>query len=124
MADSSIVHHYLEAMCSANGARAAALFTEDGVLDDYRGGHRAGRDVIRKFIDARPPRTLDFLSDVIRRGPRLTVYTHMNYEDGRSKTVRFIFTAPGDLIEHLCNSEIEFVPPELRITPLDPAAAT
>ena len=114
MANSSIAHLYLEAMCGADGNYAAALFTVDGVLDDYRGGHRVGRDAIRQFIDARPPRTLEFLSDVIRIGPRLTVYTHMDYQDGRSKTVRFIFTAQGDLIEHLCNSDIEFVPEDLR----------
>lgn len=114
MAESSLAQIYLEAMSSANGVAVSALFTEDGVIDDYRGGHRAGRDQIRAFMDGRPPRTITLLSDVIAEGPRLTVYTHMDYEDGRSKTVRFIFTAPGDLIEHLCNSDIEFVPDEFQ----------
>lgn len=115
MPDKSIVSRYLEAMSAANGDAASALFAEDGVIDDYRGGHRAGREVIREFINGRPPRTIEFLSDVIEQGPRLTVYTQMHYEDGRSKTVRFIFTVHGDLIEHLINSDIEFVPEDRRL---------
>ncbi len=112
MADKSIVHRYLTALATSDGKLARSLFTEDGVIDDYRGGHRAGGDVIENFIDARPPRTIDLLSDVIVDGPRLTVYTGMDYPDGRHKTVRFLFTAQGDHIEHLCNSDIEFVPPD------------
>jgi hypothetical protein len=116
MADESLVFSYLEAMSKADGAAVSALFAADGVIDDYRGGHRRGRPVIKEFMDARPPRTIEYLSDVIREGPRLTVYTQMEYQDGRSKTVRFIFTAPGHLIEHLSNSDIEFVPGEfLRV---------
>jgi SnoaL-like domain len=112
MADISIVDRYFTALCSANGDLASSLFAEHGVLDDYRGGHRAGREVIREFINARPPRTLRMLGEVQVDGQRLTAYTLMDYADGRSKTVRFIFTTDGRKIEHLCNSDIEFVPEE------------
>ena len=120
MAGKSIVHSYFRALSTADGALARSLFVEDGVIDDYRGGHRAGGDVIEKFIDARPPRTIELLSDVLQEGPRLTVYTKMDYADGRTATVRFLFTAPGDRIEHLCNSKIEFVPAELSATSPQP----
>lgn len=112
MADKSIVGRYLNALATADGKLARSLFVEDGVLDDYRGGHRAGGAVIERFIDARPPRTIELLSDVIAEGHRLTVYAQLDYTDGRSALVRFIFTAPDELIVHLCNSRIEFVPTE------------
>lgn len=110
MADKSIVEQYLRALATSDGKLARSLFVEDGVIDDYRGGHRAGGAVIEDFIGSRPPRTIELLSYVIVEGPRLTVYTRMVYVDGRDKTVRFVFTAPGERIEHLCNSDIEFVP--------------
>jgi SnoaL-like domain len=116
--DESIAHRYLTAMATANGAAASALFTENGILDDYRGGHRAGRHVIKEFIDARGPRTVDLLSEVLQHGNRLTVYTHMDYADGRVKTVRFTFSIVDGHIEHLCNSDIEFVPSELLQPPV------
>lgn len=117
MADPAIVRRYLKAMQSADGALAASMFTEDGVIDDYRGGHRVGREVIREYLGARPYRTIDFLSDVISEGSRLTSYATMNYTDGRGrKLVRFIFTIASDgAIEHLCNSSVDFVPDELAL---------
>ena len=116
MADTSIVRRYLKAMQSANGAQAAAMFTPGGVIDDYRGGHRTGRDAIREYLDARPFRTIDFLTDVIAEGPRLTAYATMSYDDGRGrKLVRFIFTMDGRAISHLCNSSVELVPEELLL---------
>jgi ketosteroid isomerase-like protein len=118
MTDTSIVRRYLTAMQAADGTRAAALFTPDGVLDDYRGGHRVGRDVIREYLNARPFRTIDFLTDVIAEGPRMTAYAEMNYDDGRGRRlVRFVFTVDGGAIAHLCNSSVEFVPDDLRIDP-------
>jgi ketosteroid isomerase-like protein len=116
MADPAIVERYLEALSRQDGAVASSLFTEDGVIDDYRGGHRAGRQVIEEFISSRGKRTIEQLSDVLVEGPRMTVYTRMVYEDGRDKIVRFVFTAPGDRIEHLCNSDIAFVPQD-RLRP-------
>lgn len=50
------------------------------------------------------------LGPVYANGPRLTVYVQRGYEDGSSRTVRFVFTRTGELIQHLCNSLIEFVP--------------
>lgn len=118
MAEATLVHDYLDAMSQAQGERVSAMFTETGVIDDYRGGHRVGRDVIRDYMNTRPPRDITFLSDVIVEGRRLTAYTRMAYQDGRgTKTVRFIFTLSGDLIEHLVNTEVESVPEEFRIVP-------
>jgi SnoaL-like domain len=111
MADTSIVRRYLKAMQSADGEQAAGMFTPAGVLDDYRGGHHLGRDVIREYLDERPFRTIDFLTEVIPEGSRLTAYATMNYDDGRGrKLVRFIFTLDNGAIAHLCNSSVEYVP--------------
>lgn len=110
-ASHSIVYDYLHRMSTAQGQAVSEMFTPDGVIDDYRGGHRVGREAIREFMDNRPSRNVDYLSDVIAEGPRLMVYTCMHYQDGRGdKTIRFIFTIREGLIEHLCNSEIEFLP--------------
>ena len=103
------------------GCKRQRLFTPDGVIDDYRGGHRVGREVIRAYLDERPYRTVDFLTDVISEGRRLTAYVSMNYADGRGrKLVRFIFTIDDSgVIEHLGNSSVEFVPDDLLLeTPI------
>src|SRR5690349_17156310 len=111
MPDTSIVRRYLKAMQSADGATAASMFAADGVIDDYRGGHRVGRDVIREYLDARPFRTIDFLTDVLVEGSRLTAYATMNYDDGRGRRlVRFVFVIEDEAISHLCTSSVEFVP--------------
>ena len=117
MTDSSVVRRYLKAMQAADGEQAASMFTPDGVIDDYRGGHRMGREVIREYLDARPPRTIDFLTHVMTEGARLTAYATMNYTDGRGrKLVRFIFTVDdAGAIDHLCNSSVDFVPEELLL---------
>ena len=114
MAEPSIAELYFSALCSADGDLASSLFAEDGVLDDFRGGHHAGREEIRAFISSRPRRTLRMLGPVYVNGPRLTVYVQRNHEDGSSRTVRFVFTRTGELIQHLCNSAIEFVPDQFR----------
>ena len=121
MADTSIAERYFTALCSADGNLASSLFAEDGVLDDYRGGHHAGREEIREFISTRPLRTLRMLGPVYASGPRLTVYVQRGYEDGSSRTVRFVFTRTGELIQHLCNSLIEFVPEQFLSDTVDSA---
>ena len=114
MAETSIAERYFTALCSADGDLASSLFAEDGVLDDFRGGHHAGRAEIREFISSRPLRTLRMLGPVYVNGPRLTAYVQRNHEDGSSRTVRFVFTRTGELIQHLCNSVIESVPEQFR----------
>ena len=112
-----IVTQYLTAMALADGAAVRSLFTEDGVIDDYRGGHRRGGAVIEEYMNGRPARTIDLVGDIVIEGCRITAYTRMAYGDGRDLTVRFIFTMVADRIGHLCNSSVEFVPDELRRDP-------
>lgn len=121
MADASLTDQYFTALSSADGELASSLFAEHGVIDDYRGGHRAGRDAICDFIGTRPRLTLTLLSTVYANGPRLTVYGSLRHENASPRTVRFVFTAPGDQIEHLCNSVIEFVPDQFLSEPVEPA---
>jgi hypothetical protein len=115
--DPSIVVRYLTGMSAGDGPSVVALFVDDGVIDDYLGGHRAGRLDIERFMNNRPHRDIDIVGRILVEGRRVTAYTTMSYADGRSVTVRFVFTMRDGLIEHLCNSSIAFVPEEFRCEP-------
>lgn len=120
MADPAIIDRYFTALCSTDGALAASLFAPDGVIDDFRGGHRAGRAVIEEFIGSRPPRTLRLLGRPYVHGPRITVYTEMGgFPNGETRLVRFVFTASETQIQHLCNTIVEFVPEQFRTVGFD-----
>lgn len=117
MADEAIVSQYLTAMGTGNGTLVRSLFTDDGVIDDYLGGHRAGGVQIETFMNARPRRLIELVGRILVEGDRVTAYTRMEYQDGRAFLVRFIFAMKGDRIQHLSNSSITFVPEEYRIEP-------
>lgn len=112
MLSQSSIQRYFEALRTHNGALAASLFTEGGVIDDFRGRHHAGRPAIEKFIGQVPTLELDFLSGFIEEAPRVTVYGRINYPGKESVLIRWVFTADGDQIAHLCNSRVEHVPAE------------
>lgn len=115
------IERYFEALRTRNGALAASLFTEQGVIDDFRGRHHSGKQAIEKFIDQVPPLELHFLSEFIEEPPRITVYGRITYSDTDSVLIRWVFTGEGEHIAHLNNSRIEDVPPErqssARVTP-------
>lgn len=107
------IERYFEALGTHNGALAASLFTEDGVIDDFRGRHHAGRQAIEKFIGQVPTLELDFASGFIEELPRVTAYGRILYPGKEPVLIRWVFTAgEGDRIAHLSNSRIELVPPE------------
>jgi hypothetical protein len=108
------IQHYFEALSTHNGELAASLFAPDGVIDDFRGKHHAGRETIRKFIGQVPPMELEFQSEFIAEGPRVTAYGLIHYPGKESVLVRWVFTAEGEQIAHLCNSHIEQVPESRR----------
>jgi SnoaL-like domain len=108
------IHRYFKALSTHDGALAASLFAEDGVIDDFRGKHHAGRAAIEKFIGQVPAMQLEFHSDFIAQGQRVTVYGHIHYPGKDSVLVRWVFTADGEQIAHLCNSRIEQVPESRR----------
>ena len=112
MLSQSSIQRYFEALRTHNGALAASLFTETGVIDDFRGRHHAGKQAIEKFIGQVPTLELDFLSGFIEEAPRVTVYGRINYPGKESVLIRWVFTADGDQIAHLCNSRVEHVPAE------------
>ena len=109
-----VVRRYLVAMGTGDAATVRSLFLDDGVIDDFKGGHRVGGEDIERFMTQRPHRVIDLVGQVLSEGRRFTAYTRMTFDDGRSMLVRFIFTMSGDLIEHLCNSSVEFVPEQYR----------
>lgn len=54
------VERYLDALQNRDGTLARTLLTERGAVDDYRGRHYAGRDVIERFINQVGRRKFDF----------------------------------------------------------------
>ncbi len=113
MLSQTTIQRYFEALSTHNGALAASLFTEKGVIDDFRGKHHAGRQNIEAFINQVPELTLDFQSDFIEEPPRVTAYGHILYPGKEPVLVRWVFSSSeGGLIAHLNNSRIELVPPE------------
>lgn len=110
----STIERYFEALRTRHGALAASLFTEDGVIDDFRGRHHAGRAAIEHFIGQVPALELEFLSDIIVQPLRVTVYGNIRYPGKDPVLIRWIFSAQDEQIAHLCNSRIEQVPPERR----------
>ncbi|MCY0853514.1 hypothetical protein [Cupriavidus sp. D39] len=69
MLSQTTIKRYFEALSTHNGALAASLFTEDGVIDDFRGRHHAGRPNIEVFINQVPVLELQFVSDFIEEPP-------------------------------------------------------
>lgn len=114
MLSQETIHLYFQALSTHDGELAASLFTPDGVIDDFRGKHHAGRDTIRRFISQVPPLNLEFQSAFIAEGQRVTVYGLIHYPGKDSVLVRWVFTAQGEQIAHLCNSRIEQVPENRR----------
>ena len=112
MLSKSTIERYFDALRTHNGTAAAALFAESGVIDDFRGRHHAGQAAIEKFIGQVPAMDLTFVSAVIEEPPRITVYGRITYSDTDTVLIRWVFTADGDRIAHLCNSRIELVPVE------------
>ena len=106
------IERYFEALRTRNGALAASLFTEEGVIDDFRGRHHSGKQAIENFIGLVPQLELTFLSDFIEEPPRITVYGRITYSETDSALNRWVFTGEGDHIAHLRNSRIEHVPSE------------
>jgi len=88
MLNQNTIERYFEALSTHNGRLAASLFTENGVIDDFRGRHHAGRNRIETFIDQVPTLTLAFVSDFIEEPPRITAYGHIRYPGKEPVLVR------------------------------------
>ena len=97
---------YFRALREGNGDEAAALFSEQGVLDDLTGGQNVGRAQIKAFIDSRPPLTLEESLNVISFPGRINHYGRIHFNDGVVMKVRWTFTFRGPDVEHLCNSRV------------------
>lgn len=98
---------YFHALEEGDGAAAASLFAEDGVLDDLIGAQHRGRTAIKDFISQRPPLTLDVPLNEIHVPGRSTYFGRIHFADGRDMNVRWIFTFRGDRVAHLCNSRVQ-----------------
>jgi ketosteroid isomerase-like protein len=106
---------YLAAVAAADPQAVSGLFLADGVLDDFVGGHHAGRERIEAFVRTWKAGEVGFSEPVrcLDEGDRLTLYGHVQRpgEPERDR-VRWVFHFRGDRIAHLGNSRIVDFPPE------------
>jgi hypothetical protein len=58
-----LARDYIARVNGRDGQGASALFAEDGVIVDPRGGRHEGRAAIAAFVSAAPPGTLAQLAD-------------------------------------------------------------
>jgi len=104
-----LARRYFDRLVAGDGAGAAALFSEDGAIDDYLGGHHSGRDGIQRFIDSVIPGavTLDAPLYAFEEADRLNVYgTLLRPGESEADRVRWVFHFKGTLASHLCNSRV------------------
>ena len=106
-----IARRYLEGLRSADSALVSSLFREDGVIDDYTGGHHLGRPGIEAFVRGLQPGQV-YISEPevwLEEGDRLTLWGRIGLVDEESREdVRWIFHFDGDRIAHLGNSRVDF----------------
>ncbi len=108
---------YLGAVTAADPGAVSALFTQDGVIDDFVGGHHAGREAIEVFVGTWSAGDVGFSDPVswIEEGDRLAVYGYVQRPgEAERDSVRWVFhfeasDGPG-LIAHLGNSKIVSFP--------------
>lgn len=63
MAAIDLARDYISKVNGRDGAGAAALFAEKGVIIDPRGGRHQGGEAIAAFVSAAPPGTIAQLAD-------------------------------------------------------------
>jgi hypothetical protein len=106
---------YFEALRSADRRAASSLFREDGVIDDYTGGHHRGKKGIEAFVGQLAPGEV-FVSEPLHTredGERLTVYARIGrvasglYEDARWI---FHFDDDGEQISHVGATRVDSFP--------------
>ncbi|MFE3060471.1 nuclear transport factor 2 family protein [Nocardia sp. NPDC059239] len=117
---------YFRCLENRDGEGLAALFTDDGSLDDGSGRHTEGPAALRAFGESRP-KGIDFGEPelwVQGNDRRLTVYGRIavpgysKYENAKSSDdtvrMRWIFHFRGGLIEHAGVSSIRLMPSEIE----------
>ena len=110
-----VARRYLAAAAAADPQGVSGLFLSDGVIDDFVGGHHAGRERIEAFVRTWKAGEVGFSEPVrwLDEGDRLTLYGHVQRpgEPERDR-VRWVFHFRGDRIAHLGNSKIADFPGE------------
>lgn len=104
-----VARQYFERVVAADAAGVASLFTENGSLDDYAGGHHPGRAGIEAFIGNIEPGSLRMDAPLhwLEEADRLNVYGRvLRPGEKELDDVRWVFHFKGALISHLCNSKV------------------
>jgi ketosteroid isomerase-like protein len=108
-----IARRYLAAVAAADADAVCTLFDEDGVIDDFVGGHHVGHAGLRTFLGTWSAGEVGFSEPVewIEEGDRLVVFGTVQRPGVPERDrVRWIFHLNGDRIAHLGNSKIESFP--------------
>ena len=108
-----IARRYFETLRSADPRKVSSLFREDGVLDDYTGGHHRGREGVEAFVGHLEPGQV-FVSEPVHwleDGERLTVYARIGpaASDAR-EGARWIFHFDGEKIAHVGVTRVDSFP--------------
>jgi hypothetical protein len=103
------VERYLRGLELGDGPGVAAMFVPDGTIDDFRGGHRSGREAVAEFITGRRDLAVEAPLNLMQSGDRVNVYGRVVYADGEVAQVRWVFHFDGELISHVCNSRVEWL---------------
>lgn len=103
-----IVKKYLHCLANADAEGAAALFTENGAMDDADGHHRLGHAGVKAVIGTvLKGMYVDAPRHWIEEGNRLIAYGILG-GGGRFGNnpvkIRWVFHFEGDKIAHLTNS--------------------
>ena len=110
-----IAKRYLAAVSAADADAVCALFTEDGVLDDFVGGHHVGHDGLRAFLSTWKAGEVGFSDPArwIEEDDRLVVFGYVERPgEPERDVVRWVFHLRGARIRHLGNSKIVSIPDE------------
>jgi hypothetical protein len=112
-----LARRYLAAVAAADRLAVSALFAEEGVIDDFVGGHHAGRREIEAFVNTWRAGDVEFSDPVawIDEGGRITVYGYVQRPgEAERDHVRWVFhieeRAGESTITHLGNSKIVSFP--------------
>ena len=108
-----IARRYFDTLRSADPGTVSALFREDGVLDDYTGGHHRGWEGIETFVGQLEPGQV-YISEPVHTledRERLTVFARIGPAASQDhEDARWVFHFDGEKIAHVGVTRVDTFP--------------
>ena len=108
-----IAERYFDTLRSADPRIVSSLFREDGVLDDYLGGHHRGWKGIEAFVGRLEPGQIHVSEPVhwLEDGERLTVFARIGLASSEEhEDARWIFHFEEQKIAHVGVTRVDSFP--------------